>query len=232
MRSGNVGAVRGPLHGIPIVFKDNYGMADGVTSAGSLALADSRPGRDAFVVGRLRAAGAIILGKTNMHELAAGITTISSLGGQTKNAYDQARCPGGSSGGTGAAIAANFAAVGWGSDTCGSIRIPAAFGSLFGLRPTQGLASRVGHRSALAHAGRSRPAGPHDDRSRDRPRRDDRARPRRRGHARDRRERRCRTSSTRSRRRRCVARGSACSPTTSPTPTRRSPTPFARRSAR
>src|SRR5207248_5217807 len=79
-----------------------------------------------------------------MHELAAGITTISSLGGQTRNPYDPDRCPGGSSGGTGAAIAASFAAVGWGSDTCGSIRIPSAFNSLFGLRPTQGMVSRTG----------------------------------------------------------------------------------------
>ena len=89
-------------------------------------------------------AGAVILGKANMHELAAGITTISSLGGQTRNPYDPRRCPGGSSGGTAAAVAATFAAVGWGSDTCGSIRIPAAFNSLFGLRPTEGLVSRAG----------------------------------------------------------------------------------------
>jgi len=79
----------------------------------------------AFIVRRLRDAGAIVIGKSNMHELAAGITTISSLGGQTLNPYDPRRCPGGSSGGTGAAIAASFAAVGWGSDTCGSIRIDA-----------------------------------------------------------------------------------------------------------
>jgi amidase len=138
------GKVRGPLHGVPIILKDNYETIEGATSAGSLALADSRPGRDAFVAQKLRAAGAIVIAKSNMHELAAGITTISSLGGQTKNAYDQTRCPGGSSGGTGAAIAASFAAVGWGSDTCGSIRIPASYGSLFGLRPTQGLASRTG----------------------------------------------------------------------------------------
>ncbi|HEY4218652.1 MAG TPA: amidase family protein [Gemmatimonadaceae bacterium] len=138
------GHVRGPLHGIPIVVKANYGTVEGPTSAGSLAMANSMPGRDAFVVKQLRAAGAIIIGKTNMHELAAGITSISSLGGQTRNAYDPARCPGGSSGGTGVAVASSFAAVGWGSDTCGSIRIPAAFGSLFGLRMTQGMASRAG----------------------------------------------------------------------------------------
>jgi Asp-tRNA(Asn)/Glu-tRNA(Gln) amidotransferase A subunit family amidase len=138
------GRVRGPMHGIPIILKDNFDTADLPTSGGSLALAAHRTRDDAFVVRKLRDAGAIILGKANMHELAAGITSISSLGGQTRNPYDPRRCPGGSSGGTGAAIAASFAAVGWGSDTCGSIRIPAAFGSLVGLRPTQGLVSRTG----------------------------------------------------------------------------------------
>lgn len=138
------GTTRGPLHGIPIVLKDNYDTGDMPTSAGSLALATSQPARDAFVVKRLRDAGAIVLAKANMHELAAGITSISSLGGQTKNPYDLGRCPGGSSGGTGAAVAASFAAVGWGSDTCGSIRIPSAFNNLFGLRPTQGMVSRSG----------------------------------------------------------------------------------------
>ena len=138
------GRLRGPLHGIPVIVKDNYDTGDMPTSAGSLALASSQPAHDGFVVRQLRAAGAIILAKANMHELAAGITSVSALGGQTRNPYDPARCPGGSSGGTGAAIAASFAAVGWGSDTCGSIRIPSAFGSLFGLRPTQGLVSRTG----------------------------------------------------------------------------------------
>jgi len=138
------GSVRGPLHGIPIVVKDNFDTADLPTSASSLALATLQPPDDGFVVGRLRAAGAVILGKTNMHELAAGITSVSSLGGQTRNPYDPLRCPGGSSGGTGAAVAASLAAVGWGSDTCGSIRIPSAFNNLVGLRPTQGLASRDG----------------------------------------------------------------------------------------
>jgi Asp-tRNA(Asn)/Glu-tRNA(Gln) amidotransferase A subunit family amidase len=114
------------------------------TSGGALALANHQTRDDAFVVQRLREAGAIVIGKSNMHELAAGITSISSLGGQTRNPYDPRRCPGGSSGGTGAAIAASFAAVGWGSDTCGSIRIPSAYGSLVGLRPTQGLISRTG----------------------------------------------------------------------------------------
>ncbi len=138
------GRVRGPLHGIPIILKDNFDTRDLPTSGGSLALARYQPADDGFIVRRLRDAGAVILAKSNLHELAAGITTISSLGGQTCNPYDPRRTPGGSSGGTGAAIAASFAAIGWGSDTCGSIRIPAAFGSLVGLRPTQGLFSRTG----------------------------------------------------------------------------------------
>jgi len=138
------GRVRGPLHGIPVILKDNYDTKDMPTSAGSLALANHQPVEDAFVVRKLREAGAVILGKANMHELAAGVTNISSFGGQTRNPYDLSRCPGGSSGGTGAAIAATFGALGWGSDTCGSIRIPSAFGSLFGLRPTMGLFSRDG----------------------------------------------------------------------------------------
>jgi len=137
-------STRGPLHGIPVLVKDNFDMAGLPTTAGSLALAELRPMKDAFQVKRLREAGAIILGKTNLHELASGITTISSLGGQTRNPYDPTRNPGGSSGGTGAAIAANFAAAGLGTDTCGSIRIPAAYNSLVGLRPTLGLSSRAG----------------------------------------------------------------------------------------
>jgi Asp-tRNA(Asn)/Glu-tRNA(Gln) amidotransferase A subunit family amidase len=138
------GRVRGPLHGVPIIVKDNYDVAGLATSAGSLALANNVPTSDAFIVRRLREAGAVILGQSNMHELAAGITNISSLGGQTRNPYDPRRCPGGSSGGTGVAVAASYAAVGWGSDTCGSIRIPSAYNSLYGLRPTQGMASRAG----------------------------------------------------------------------------------------
>lgn len=132
---------RGPLHGIPVILKDNYDTHDLPTSAGSLALASNIAPDDAFQVARLRDAGVVIVGKSNMHELASGITTIGSLGGQTRNPYDPARNPGGSSGGTGAAVAASFAAIGWGSDTCGSIRIPAAQNDLVGLRPTKGLSS-------------------------------------------------------------------------------------------
>jgi amidase len=138
------GRVRGPLHGIPIVVKDNYDTVDLPTTAGSVALKGSMPGRDAFQVKKLREAGAVIVGKTNLHEFARGITTVSSLGGQTLNPYELSRNPGGSSGGTGAAVAANFATVGMGTDTCGSIRYPAAHNSLVGLRPTMGLSSRSG----------------------------------------------------------------------------------------
>jgi amidase len=136
--------VRGPLHGIPVLIKDNYDTADMPTSGGSLGLATLQPAADAFQVKKLRDAGAVILGKTTMHELAAGITTISSLTNQTRNPYDLMRVPGGSSGGTGAAIGASFAAAGMGSDTCGSIRIPAANQNMVGLRGTHGLSSRTG----------------------------------------------------------------------------------------
>jgi Asp-tRNA(Asn)/Glu-tRNA(Gln) amidotransferase A subunit family amidase len=140
-RERAAGRVRGPLHGIPVILKDNYDAVGMPTSGGTLALATALPRDDAFQVRRLREAGAVILGKSNLHELAYGITSISSLGGQTLNPYDPRRNPGGSSGGTGAAIAASFAAVGWGSDTCGSIRIPASHNNLVGLRPTKGLSS-------------------------------------------------------------------------------------------
>jgi Asp-tRNA(Asn)/Glu-tRNA(Gln) amidotransferase A subunit family amidase len=135
---------RGPLHGIPIAIKDNYVTSDMPTTGGAKALESFRPERDAFMVKRLRDAGAVIVGKTNLHELAYGLTTASSMGGQTRNPYDPTRNPGGSSGGTGAALAANFAAAGLGTDTCGSIRVPSANNNLFGLRPTMGLSSRSG----------------------------------------------------------------------------------------
>jgi amidase len=134
----------GPLHCIPVVLKDNYNTADMPTTGGSVTLARSVPLDDAFVVKRLRKAGAVIIAKSNLTELARGGTTVSSLGGQTKNPYDLSRTPGGSSGGTGAAIAANFAVLGTGSDTGQSIRSPASAQSLVGLRPTRGLVSRDG----------------------------------------------------------------------------------------
>src|SRR5262245_5380229 len=135
---------RGPLHGIPVVVKDNYETIEMPTTAGSLALATFHPKRDAFLVQRLKAAGAVILAKTNMHEFAAGITSVGSGFGQVRNPYDLDRNPGGSSGGTGASVAANFAVAGMGSDTCGSIRNPASENNLVGLRGTRGLSSRTG----------------------------------------------------------------------------------------
>ncbi len=135
---------RSLLHGIPVIVKDNYNTTDMPTTGGSQALANFIPDRNATQVDRLLAAGAVIIAKANLHEFAYGITTISSLGGQTLNPYDLERIPGGSSGGTAAAIAASFASFGVGSDTCGSIRIPAAFNNLVGLRPTKGLSSIYG----------------------------------------------------------------------------------------
>lgn len=135
---------RSPLHGIPVLLKDNYDTFDLPTTAGSLSLANSIPPDDAFLTKKLRDAGAVILGKTNLHEFALDVTTVSSLGGQTRNPYALDRVPGGSSGGTGAAIAANFATIGTGTDTAMSIRGPASINSLVGIRPTIGLTSRDG----------------------------------------------------------------------------------------
>ena len=132
------------LHCVPVVLKDNFDTADMPTTGGSVTLAKSTPLRDAFVVRKLRDAGAVILAKANLTELARGGTTVSSLGGQTRNPYDLTRTPGGSSGGTAAAIAASFGIVGTGSDTGQSVRSPASAQSLVGLRPTRGLVSRSG----------------------------------------------------------------------------------------
>jgi amidase len=143
------GKVRGPMHGIPILIKDNVDIAGMVNSAGSLALADNRPGADAFMVKRLRDAGAVILGKTNLSEWANFRSTRSSSGwssrgGQTKNPYVLDRNPCGSSSGTGTAIAASLASIGIGTETDGSIICPASVSGLVGLKPTVGLVSRTG----------------------------------------------------------------------------------------
>jgi amidase len=141
---------RGPLHGIPVLIKDNIDTADRMaTSAGSLALARSIAKDDAFIVKRLREAGAVILGKTNLSEWANFRSTHSSSGwsargGQTRNPYVLDRNPCGSSSGTGAAIAANLAVVGVGTETDGSITCPAAVMALVGIKPTVGLVSRSG----------------------------------------------------------------------------------------
>ena len=134
----------GPLHGIPIVLKDNQDTADMPTTAGSTALAESRPPRDAFVVARLRDAGAVVIAKANLQELSFGVDTVSSLGGATRNAYALDRRPAGSSGGTAAAVAASLGVVGTGTDTCSSVRSPPAFNNAVGVRPTTGLVSRTG----------------------------------------------------------------------------------------
>ena len=133
-----------PLQGIPILLKDNFDTYDMPTTAGSLSLAGFIPQGDAFVVDRLRRAGAIILAKTNLHEFAIWGETISSVLGQTLNPYDLTRTPGGSSGGTGAGIAANFGLIGIGTDTINSVRSPASANNLVGIRPTLGLVSRSG----------------------------------------------------------------------------------------
>jgi Asp-tRNA(Asn)/Glu-tRNA(Gln) amidotransferase A subunit family amidase len=137
---GRVGA----LHCIPIILKDNFNTSDMPTSGGNVAMKDSVPPSDAFTVDKMRKAGAIILAKSNLQEFARGGVSISSLGGQVLNPYDSTRTPGGSSGGTGAAIASNFAVLGTGSDTGQSIRSPASACSLVGVRPTRGLVSRAG----------------------------------------------------------------------------------------
>src|SRR5882757_5074677 len=134
----------GPLHCIPVILKDNFNTFDLPTTGGNVAMKNSQPLADAFVVNRIRKAGALILAKANMQEFARGGMSISSLGGQVRNPYDLSRTPGGSSGGTGAAIAANFAVLGTGSDTGQSIRSPASANNLVGIRPTRGLVSRQG----------------------------------------------------------------------------------------
>ena len=132
-----------PLHGIPIIVKDNYETHDLQTTAGSAALKDFLPPDDAFQVKAIREAGAIVLAKSNMAEWAfSPYQTESSIAGTTLNPYDLTRVPAGSSGGTAAAVAANFGMVGLGTDTGNSIRGPSSHTCLVGLRPTLGLTSR------------------------------------------------------------------------------------------
>jgi Asp-tRNA(Asn)/Glu-tRNA(Gln) amidotransferase A subunit family amidase len=134
----------GPLFGIPILLKDNFDTSFMPTTGANADMAQSQPTIDAPAVKAFKKAGAIILGKTNLHELALEGISVSSLGGQTINPYDSSRTPGGSSGGTGAAIAASFSVFGTGTDTVNSLRSPASANSLWSLRPTRGLVSRAG----------------------------------------------------------------------------------------
>jgi len=140
------GKLVGPLHGIPMVIKDNLDTADMPTSAGVALFKNFVPSRDAFVVARLRRAGAIIIAKSSLSELAMGLADCinSVLPGFTRNPYNTAYASGGSSGGTGVALAASFAVVGLGTDTGGSVRAPSSINNLVGIRPTVGLVSRTG----------------------------------------------------------------------------------------
>ena len=134
----------GPLHGVPVLVKDQAETAGVRTAFGSVAFEDYVPQEDATAVKRLKEAGAVVLAKTNLPDFATSWFAYSSAGGVTKNPYDLDRDPGGSSGGTGAAVAANLGAVGIGEDTGGSIRLPASFDNLVGVRVTTGLISRKG----------------------------------------------------------------------------------------
>jgi mandelamide amidase len=132
------GARLGPLHGLPVVIKDNIYTANLPATGGSPAFADFRPGRNASTVQALLDQGAIVLGKTNLHELAFGVTSNNAYFGPVRNPYDPARVAGGSSGGTASAISAGMAVAGLGTDTGGSTRIPAAFCGIAGFRPSPG----------------------------------------------------------------------------------------------
>ena len=143
------GKARGPLHGIPILIKDNIDAAGMINSAGSLGFVDNRPTSDAFVIARLRSAGAVVIGRTNLSEWAnfrssRSTSGWSSRGGQTKNPYVLDRNPCGSSSGSAAAVAGSLAAVAIGTETDGSIICPSSVNGIVGLKPTVGLVSRTG----------------------------------------------------------------------------------------
>jgi indoleacetamide hydrolase len=132
------GARLGPLHGLPIPIKDSVNTKDHPTTSGTESLRGFRPKHDAPVVRALRAAGGIVLGKTNLQEMSLGYTSTNMAFGAVRNPYDPTRIPGGSSGGTAVAVAARMAPLGLAEDTCGSIRVPAALCGIAGFRPTTG----------------------------------------------------------------------------------------------
>jgi aspartyl-tRNA(Asn)/glutamyl-tRNA(Gln) amidotransferase subunit A len=138
------GEGRGPLHGIPVAVKDLFYTQGVRTTGGSKLFENYMPDHDAAVVESLRAGGAVLIGKTGMHELAYGITSSNPHFGAIRNPWDRDRIPGGSSGGSGAAVAAGMVSMAMGSDTGGSIRIPATYCGVVGLKPTYGRVSRYG----------------------------------------------------------------------------------------
>ncbi len=138
------GRFLGPMHCIPVVVKDNIDTVDTPSTSGSLSMLGSQPNTNAFLVNKLRKAGALILGKGAMDEFVSGMNGISSKSGRVGNAYDPNENPGGSSSGPAAAVSANFAMIGIGTDNSGSVRIPAAFNGIYGLRPSAGLISQTG----------------------------------------------------------------------------------------
>jgi amidase len=138
------GKVRGPFHGIPIVYKDNIDAIELPTTSGSLALIDHRPRFDSRVAAGMKRGGAVLLGKANLDEFPFGDFGISTVGGTVGNAYDPSLSTSGSSGGTATAVAASLAALGFGTDTCNSLSNPAGFASLATIRTTRGLTSRAG----------------------------------------------------------------------------------------
>lgn len=127
------GHIKGPLHCIPVIVKDNIDTINSPSTSGSLAMLGSQPINNAFLVQQLIQAGAIIIGKGSMDEFASGMTGISGRSGRVGNAYDPTQNPGGSSSGSAAAVSANFAIIGIGTDNSGSVRIPAAFNGVYGI---------------------------------------------------------------------------------------------------
>lgn len=138
------GHIKGPLHCIPVLLKDNIDSYDSPSTSGSLSLLGNQPTQDAFLTKKLRDAGAVIFGKGTMDEFAAGVVGISGGNGRTGNAYDASKNSGGSSSGSAVAVSANFVMIGIGTDNSGSVRIPAAFNGIVGLRPSTGLISQTG----------------------------------------------------------------------------------------
>lgn len=143
------GRTLGPLHGLPLLIKENINTAALRTTAGTPSLVHNRPGRNAAVVDRLLGAGAILFGKTNMHELALGITSNNAAFGPVRNPYDRTKIPGGSSGGNASGVAARMTPASIGTDTAGSVRIPAGLCGIAALRPTVGRYPRTGDPNAV-----------------------------------------------------------------------------------